>query len=31
MVEKQLNTAPLILVGTGGTIPYGIPGMWKLA
>lgn len=31
LIQKQLNTAPLILVGTGGTIPYGIPGMWELA
>lgn len=31
MVQKALNRPPLILVGTGGTIPYGISGMPKLA
>lgn len=30
-VQKALNNPPLILVGTGGTIPYGISGMPKLA
>lgn len=30
-IQKYLTTVPLILVGTGGTMPYGIPGMGKLA
>lgn len=30
-VQKALSTPPLILVGTGGTIPHGISGMEKLA
>lgn len=30
-IQKQLRDVPLLLVGTGGTIPYGIPGMRKLA
>ncbi len=31
VIQKALSTVPLILVGTGGTIPYGIPGMRELA
>lgn len=31
LVQKYLKNVPLILVGTGGSIPYGIPGMQQLA
>lgn len=31
LVQKYLENVPLILIGTGGTIPYGIPGMSQLA
>lgn len=31
VVQKYLENVPLILVGTGGTIPYGIPGMSQLS
>ncbi len=31
VVQKYVMNGPLILVGTGGTIPYGIPGMNELA
>lgn len=30
-IQKYIENVPLILIGTGGTIPYGIPGMPKLA
>ena len=30
-VQEYLADIPLILVGTGGTIPYGIPGMTALS
>lgn len=30
-IQKQLRDVPLILIGTGGTIPYGISGMGVLA
>lgn len=30
-VQKALSDVPLLLIGTGGTMPYGIPGMWELA
>lgn len=30
-VQKYIQDVPLILIGTGGTIPFGIPGMPKLA
>lgn len=30
-IQNQLRDVPLILIGTGGTIPYGISGMWVLA
>lgn len=31
LIQKELSTTPLILIGTGGTMPYGIPGMGQLA
>ncbi len=31
IIQKKLTTVPLILIGTGGTMPYGIPGMSALA
>lgn len=31
IVQKNLENVPLVLIGTGGTIPYGIPGMSELA
>jgi hypothetical protein len=31
IIQKYVENVPLILIGTGGTIPYGIPGMTKLA
>lgn len=31
MVQQYTGDKPLLLIGTGGTIPYGIPGMNKLA
>lgn len=30
-IQKAVRDVPLILIGTGGTIPYGIPGMKELA
>ena len=30
-VQKIISSIPLILIGTGGSIPYGIPGMPGLA
>lgn len=30
-VQDYVSDVPLILFGTGGTIPYGIPGMGKLS
>lgn len=30
-VQKSLENVPVILIGTGGTIPLGIPGMRKLS
>ncbi len=30
-IQNQLRNVPLILIGTGGTIPYGISGMGGLA
>lgn len=30
MVQQYTEDKPLLLVGTGGTMPYGIPGMNKL-
>ncbi len=30
-VQKAMSDVPMILTGTGATIPYGIPGMGKLA
>ncbi|CAM4453968.1 SIR2 family protein [Paenibacillus typhae] len=31
LVQKFTQDVPLILMGTGGTIPYGIPGMFQLS
>ena len=31
VIQRKLSETPLILIGTGGTMPYGIPGMTKLA
>jgi len=31
LIQKYLTDVPVILMGTGVTIPMGIPGMWKLA
>lgn len=31
MVQQYTQDVPLLLIGTGGTIPYGIPGMGELA
>lgn len=31
MVQQYTGNRPLLLIGTGGTMPYGIPGMDKLA
>lgn len=31
LIQKTLSNVPLFLIGTGGTLPYGIPGMDKLA
>ncbi|WP_372663783.1 SIR2 family protein [Cohnella sp.] len=31
IIQKYTQDVPLILIGTGGTIPYGIPGMSQLA
>lgn len=31
LVQQYTKDVPLILIGTGGTIPYGIPGMGELA
>ncbi|MFM9331571.1 SIR2 family protein [Paenibacillus mesotrionivorans] len=31
LVQKYTQDVPLILIGTGGTMPYGIPGMPQLA
>lgn len=31
LIQKKLSSTPLILIGTGGTMPYGIPGMEELA
>jgi len=31
IIQKYTQDVPLILIGTGGTIPYGIPGMTQLA
>ena len=30
-VQEYIESVPVILIGTGGTIPYGIPGMRALA
>ncbi|MCL2526883.1 MAG: SIR2 family protein [Defluviitaleaceae bacterium] len=30
-VQKLLNDVPVILMGSGVTVPMNIPGMWKLA
>lgn len=30
-VQDLMRTPPLFLIGTGGSIPYGLPGMTKLA
>ena len=30
-IQKHLTDVPVILMGTGVTIPMGILGMWKLA
>jgi hypothetical protein len=30
-VQKYVENVPLILIGTGGTIPYGLPGMHELS
>lgn len=30
-IQKQLSMVPLMLIGTGGSMPYGIPGMKALA
>ena len=30
-VQEYIESVPLILIGTGGTIPYGLPGMSQLA
>ena len=30
-IQKNLQDVPLMVIGTGGTIPYGIPGMNELA
>jgi len=31
VAQQYLRDVPLMLIGTGGTIPYGIPGMKELA
>lgn len=31
LVQEYIEGVPLILIGTGGTIPYGLPGMNQLA
>lgn len=31
IIQKQLQNVPLLLIGTGGTMPYGISGMSVLA
>ena len=31
LVQKYLLDVPVILMGTGVTVPMGIPGMWKLS
>jgi hypothetical protein len=31
IIQKYTQDVPLIVIGTGGTIPYGIPGMSQLA
>lgn len=29
-IQKAVENPPLILVGSGGSAPYGLPGMWEL-
>jgi len=31
MIQKYLIDVPVLLIGTGVTIPMGIPGMWDLS
>ena len=31
LVQKYLLDVPVILMGTGVTVPMSIPGMWKLS
>ena len=31
LIQEYTESVPLILIGTGGTIPYGLPGMSQLA
>lgn len=30
-IQKVIEDVPLVLAGTGASMPYGIPGMWELA
>ena len=29
-IQKVIEDVPLVLAGTGASMPYGIPGMWEL-
>lgn len=31
IIQKYLEKLPLVIFGTGATIPYGLPSMWALA